>query len=229
MPIDYLATFPVPHHLLPEMLRRLLSPIGLDPQERVDVSALSEEKNASGKRDEVVHLVMAAVPEADVGNLEVLEAGSNGVVSYSVPSLREKGNRAEFAPSVSGYDYFVASWGEHWICARLMLLARIITCNPGLLQTQIWIAPEGKALLLPVEPTLPEPALGPRGRDLQVQSAGIGHAHAGPTRVATRVLALLVGEHGGTKRQMAANTPFVPPTSLRCRGTAGAFLTQATV
>ncbi len=122
---------------------------------------------------------------------------------------------------------------EHRICARLMLLARIITCDPGLLQTQIWIAPEGKALLLPVEAVLPEPALGPRGRDLQVQTAGIGQAHAGPTRVATRVLALLVGEHGGTKHQMAANTPFVPPdvppTSLRCRGTAGAFLTQATV
>ena len=66
-----------------------------------------------------------------------------------------------------------------------------------------------------------------------VLSAGIGQAHTGSTRVATRVLALLVGEHGGTKRQMAANTPFVPPdvppTSLRCRGTAGAFLTQATV
>ena len=63
MPIDYLATFPVPHHLLPEKLRRLLSPIGLDPQERVEVSALSEEKDASGIRDEAVHLVMAAVPE----------------------------------------------------------------------------------------------------------------------------------------------------------------------
>jgi hypothetical protein len=112
MPIDYLATFPVPHHLLPEKLRRLLSPIGLDPQERVDVSALSEEKDASGTRDEVVHLVMAAVPEADVDNLGVLEAGSNGVVSYSVPSLREKGACTEFTPSVSGYDYIVASWGD---------------------------------------------------------------------------------------------------------------------
>ena len=112
MPTDYLATFPVPHHLLPEKLRRLLSPIGLDPQERVDVSALSEEKSASGIRDEAVHLVMAAVPGADVDNLDVLEAGSNGVVSYSVPSLREKGNCAEFAPSVSGYDYIVASWGD---------------------------------------------------------------------------------------------------------------------
>jgi hypothetical protein len=102
MPIDYLAAFPVPHQLLPERLRRLLSPIGLDPQERVEVSTMSEAKDAGGGREEVVHLVMAAVPEAAVDTLEVLEAGGNGVVSYSVPSLREKGNCAEFAPSVSG-------------------------------------------------------------------------------------------------------------------------------
>ncbi len=112
MPINYLATFPVPQQLLPEKLRRLLSPIGLDPQERVEISALSEDKDENGKREEVVHLVMAAVPEADVDTLEGLEAGSNGVVSYSVPMLREKGSCAEFAPSVSGHDYIVASWGD---------------------------------------------------------------------------------------------------------------------
>ncbi len=112
MPINYLDTFPVRQKLLPEKLRRLLSPIGLDPQERVEISALSEYSDVSGRRKEVVHLVMAAVPEAAVDTLEVLEAGSNGVVSYSVPMLREKGNCAEFAPSVSGHDYIVASWGD---------------------------------------------------------------------------------------------------------------------
>lgn len=112
MPIDYLATFPVPQQFLPERLHRLLSPIGLDPQERVEISALSEDKDLSGKREEVVHLVMAAVPEAAVDTLEVLEAGSSGVVSYSVPVLREKGGYAEFEPSVSGHDYIVASWGD---------------------------------------------------------------------------------------------------------------------
>lgn len=111
MPIDYLATFPVPQQFLPERLRRLLSPIGLAPQERVEISALSEEDGRE-KRDEVVHLVMAAVPEAAADTLVVLEAGGNGVVSYSVPRLREKGNCAEFAPSISGHDYIVASWGD---------------------------------------------------------------------------------------------------------------------
>lgn len=112
MPIDYLATFPVPQQLLPERLRRLLSPIGLDPQERVEVSALSEDKGVSGEREEVVHLVMAAVSEAAVDTLEMLEADGDGVVVYSVPVLREKGNCAEFAPSVAGHDYIVASWGD---------------------------------------------------------------------------------------------------------------------
>ena len=78
MPINYLDTFPVRQKLLPEKLRRLLSPIGLDPQERVEISALSEYSDVSGRRKEVVHLVMAAVPEAAVDTLEVLEAGSNG-------------------------------------------------------------------------------------------------------------------------------------------------------
>lgn len=112
MLIDYLATFPLPQQFLPRRLRQLLSPIGLDPQERVEITALSEDKDGIGTRDEVVHLVMAAVPEAAVDTLEVLEAGSDGVVSHSVPVLREKGNCAEFAPSVSGYDYIVASWGD---------------------------------------------------------------------------------------------------------------------
>lgn len=112
MSIDYLATFPVPQHLLPEKLRRLLSPIGLDPQERVEVTVLFEERDEDRARDETVHLVMAAAPEAAVDALEVLEAGSNGVVSYSVPGLRNKGDSADFAPSVSGHDYIVASWGD---------------------------------------------------------------------------------------------------------------------
>lgn len=112
MPIDYLATFPVPQQLLPEKLRRLLSPIGLDPQERVEISALLEDKDVNGAREEVLHLVMAAVPEAAVDTLETLEADGDGVVAYSVPVLREKGNCAEFAPSVAGHDYIVASWGD---------------------------------------------------------------------------------------------------------------------
>lgn len=117
---------------------------------------------------------------------------------------------------------------EYRICAPRVLLARTIGRDPGLPQTQVWTATEGEALFLPVEPVLSEQALGAAVRDIQVPSAGIGKAHAGPTRVAARVPAPLVGEHGETERQMAANTPFATPNSLRCRRTAGAFPTQAT-
>jgi hypothetical protein len=68
---------------------------------------------------------------------------------------------------------------EYRTCARLVLLARIVARDPGLLQTEPWIATEGKALLLTVASVLPESALGAGGRDLQVQTAGIGQAHAG--------------------------------------------------
>ena len=47
-----------------------------------------------------------------------------------------------------------------------------ITRQPGLLQTQVWMATEGKTLARTVEPVLPEPARGPRGRDLQAQTTG---------------------------------------------------------
>ena len=47
-----------------------------------------------------------------------------------------------------------------------------ITREPGVLQTQVWMATEGKTLARTVEPVLPEPARGPRGRDLQAQTTG---------------------------------------------------------
>ena len=112
MPIDYLAVFPIPEGLLPAKLRVLLTQVGLDPQERVQVSAMFEGDDVAGLEDETLHLVMAVVPEVVVDDLGVPDAAGNGVVAFSVPVLREKGNSAEFSPSVSGHDYVVASWGD---------------------------------------------------------------------------------------------------------------------
>lgn len=112
MPNDYLAAFPIPEGHLPDKLRILLAPVGLDPQERVEVSALFEGEDAAGLEDETLHLVMAVVPEEAVESLGVVDAAGNGVVSHSVPVLRNRGDSAEFAPSVSGHDYVVASWGD---------------------------------------------------------------------------------------------------------------------
>jgi hypothetical protein len=111
MAIDYLEEFPIPARLLPATLRALLTPVSLDPLTRVDVGAMREDADdAVGA--ETLHLLMAVVPEADVEELEVLSEAGDGVVAHSVPVLGKKGTNAEFVPSVSGFDYVVASWGD---------------------------------------------------------------------------------------------------------------------
>ncbi|OPK48358.1 hypothetical protein CVV70_16955, partial [Ralstonia solanacearum] len=109
--IDHLATFPIQGAVLPARLRTLLSPVGLDPLEQVDVTNDLEFDN-HGPNSEYVHMLMAVVPETVESPVPILDAEASGVVSYSVPILGNKGLSAEFSPSVSGYDYIVASWGD---------------------------------------------------------------------------------------------------------------------
>jgi hypothetical protein len=40
--MDYVATFPLPKHLVPKRLRELLLPIGTDPELRVEVTCFTE-------------------------------------------------------------------------------------------------------------------------------------------------------------------------------------------
>src|SRR5690606_27146200 len=96
---------------LPPRLRALLSPIGLDPLEQVDVTNDLEFDN-HGPNSEYVHMLMAVVPEAVESPVPILDEAGNGVVSHSVPVLGNKGSSAGFSPSMSGYDYIVASWGD---------------------------------------------------------------------------------------------------------------------
>jgi len=57
-------------------------------------------------------MLMAVVPDYVDSPLPILDEASDGVVSYSVPVLGGKGDSVHFTPSVSGYDYVVASWGD---------------------------------------------------------------------------------------------------------------------
>lgn len=109
--VDHLATFPIQGAALPARLRALLSPIGLDPLEPVDVTTDLEFDN-HGPNSEYVHMLMAVVPEAVESPVPILDEAGNGVVSHSVPVLGNKGSSARFSPSMSGYDYIVASWGD---------------------------------------------------------------------------------------------------------------------
>lgn len=109
--IDHIALFPIQGGALPARLRALLTPVGLDSLERVEVTT-DVEVDPHGHNAEYVHMLMAVVPEAVEGPLTIFDECGDGVVSFSEPVLGAKGSSAEFAPSMSGYDYIVASWGD---------------------------------------------------------------------------------------------------------------------
>ncbi|MBO1112203.1 hypothetical protein [Bordetella petrii] len=109
--IDHLALFPLQGVALPARLHALLSPVGLDPLERVEVTS-NLEFDDDGPNAEYVHMLMAVVPETVESPVPIFDETGDGVVSFSVPVLGDKGSSEPFSPSVSGYDYIVASWGN---------------------------------------------------------------------------------------------------------------------
>jgi hypothetical protein len=111
MPFDYLAAFPIPVHVMPPRLRGLLEPVGLSPSQFVEVASM-QESDLHGEQAEHLHLQMAVVPGVDGGPIEVLPDAGHGVVEYSVPCGDTMGCSAELSPSISGYDYIVAAWGD---------------------------------------------------------------------------------------------------------------------
>ncbi|HQS67527.1 MAG TPA: hypothetical protein PLM93_10135 [Sulfuricurvum sp.] len=52
------------------------------------------------------------VPGRDDDPIRILDEAGHGVVEFSVPSADRYGCVAEFSPSISGYDYIVAAWGD---------------------------------------------------------------------------------------------------------------------
>lgn len=111
MPFGYLAEFPIPVDVIPPRLRGLLEPVGLSPSQFVEVASM-QESDPHGEQAEHLHLLMAVVPGADGGPIEVLSEAGHGVVEYSVPFGDTLGCSTGFSPSISGYDYIVAAWGD---------------------------------------------------------------------------------------------------------------------
>ena len=110
MIIDYVDQFPIPAAQLPPRLRSLFEPINDNPQLRIEVASRYDVDHYGPDR-EYVHMVMALVPKAGIAQLGIPGGASDGVVSFSIPDVREQGELADFTPSVSGLDYIVASWG----------------------------------------------------------------------------------------------------------------------
>ncbi|MGY4750595.1 hypothetical protein ACVNHC_12110 [Pannonibacter sp. Q-1] len=111
MLIDYLKEFPIPTALLPTRLRALLEPVGDDPAQRVEVTAFRD-RNQHDPNSEAVHMTMATVPEDALASLGVLDEAGDGVVAFSVPDIENRSGLTAFAPSISGHEYIVASWGN---------------------------------------------------------------------------------------------------------------------
>lgn len=111
MPYDYLGVFPIPQEVLPLKLRVLLTPIGLSPSQFVEVASRLE-IDQYGQNSEYLHLQMAVVPGCDDAPITILDEASDGVVGFSIPSADRYGCVTEFSPSISGYDYIVATWGD---------------------------------------------------------------------------------------------------------------------
>jgi hypothetical protein len=111
MPIDYVAQFSIPVAQLPDRLRALLESVGKSPQQVVEVTSRYD-FDTPGPNREYVHMIMAIVPDDEPDITPSLDESGHGVVSYSIPSTDEKGGSRDFAPSISGFDYLVASWGN---------------------------------------------------------------------------------------------------------------------
>ncbi|MEC8860147.1 MAG: hypothetical protein VYE29_09130 [Pseudomonadota bacterium] len=111
MPIDYLGEFPLPVHIMPPKLRGLLEPVGLSPSHRVEVLTRYESE-PYGDQAEHIHLQMAVVPGLEERTIEVQSEAGDGVVEFSVPVCDTFGCIEKFTPSISGYDYIVAAWGD---------------------------------------------------------------------------------------------------------------------
>jgi hypothetical protein len=96
---------------MPPKLRGLLEPIGLSPSQAVEVLSMHE-SDPYGDQAEHLLLQMAVVSAVEEGPIEVQSEAESGVVEFSVPVGDKFGCIAKFTPSISGYDYIIAAWGD---------------------------------------------------------------------------------------------------------------------
>lgn len=111
MAFDYLAALPLPIHLIPPRLRSMLEPVSLAPTLQVEVACM-EEHDPYGPGGEHLHMQMAVVPGVRSRPIDVVDEAAHGVVAFSVPTGDDRGCSRRFLPTISGYDYIVAAWGD---------------------------------------------------------------------------------------------------------------------
>lgn len=108
----WLDGFPIPTDALPTRFVDLVAPVGLAASDFVDI-ATHLEIDPHGQGAENLLMQTALVPESDLAKLGEIRARSDfSVVSQSTPDIGQRGECAQFQPSIGGYDYVVASWGS---------------------------------------------------------------------------------------------------------------------
>ena len=108
---DYFAEFPIPKEKLPEKLRFLFEPVTMEPDLQVEVTSVVD-IDQYGPQREYIQMFMALSDKPSISLQDINSEIGDGVVSYSVPDITVKGGLAEYAPSISGLDYLVASRGD---------------------------------------------------------------------------------------------------------------------
>lgn len=108
--INYLDDFPIPAALLPPRLIALLEHSGMDRDLRIDVTTRLE-FDPYGRDREHIYMIMAVAPDSGPGDISQFDEAGHGVVYFSQPDVDAVGQIKDFAPSISGLDYIVASQG----------------------------------------------------------------------------------------------------------------------
>ncbi|KXF92253.1 hypothetical protein [Phaeobacter inhibens] len=108
---NYVQELPLPNDSISPKLRALLTPIGLDPFERPEVSSRYEH-DQYGPEYEAIHMIMALTDGPETISVDDFDETSDGVVSFSTPVVDECGSLVDPAPNISGHDYVIASSGN---------------------------------------------------------------------------------------------------------------------
>jgi len=112
MPIpEYISEIPIPEDLIPAKLKKLLTPVDMKDNKRVEV-ALYQSTDQYGPSDEHVQMLMAVVPSNQLEEIKVFDEAGDGVLG-SAPIDNQKGGCRNFRPNLSGYEYVVAAQGDH--------------------------------------------------------------------------------------------------------------------
>lgn len=82
MAFDYLSKFPLPVQVMPSKLKRLLEPVGLVPDDFIEV-ACRYELDPHGIQKEHLQLLMAIVPGCESDPIAVLSETRDGLVESS--------------------------------------------------------------------------------------------------------------------------------------------------